>query len=153
MKKSFLQKFEDKIFYGSPCGCWYWVGAVNSGGYGAFGYCGKVMPAHRVSYILFKDHIPDGLNVCHECDNILCVNPFHLFLGTQTDNMRDCVSKGRIKSRTGENNNTTKLTDAQVIEIRSLALSGVKEREIIKHFPVKRATINKIIHRKLWKHI
>lgn len=77
--------------------CWLWTASVRgSSGYGAFRIGRKIYSAHRVSYKLFKGEIPIGLLVCHACDNRMCVNPEHLFLGTYSDNMKDCSKKGRI---------------------------------------------------------
>jgi hypothetical protein len=92
--KSTLERFEDK-FVKSESGCWEWIGGKYVGGYGVFYFRGKKRGAHRVSYILYVGEILNGLSVCHKCDNPSCVNPNHLFLGTQLDNVRDMFSKGR----------------------------------------------------------
>ena len=88
------QRFEAKF---EPCpatGCWLWL-AGSSCGYGDFWLSGKNRKAHRVSWGLYRGEIPSGLNVCHHCDVKLCVNPAHLWLGTDDENMQDAVNKGR----------------------------------------------------------
>lgn len=119
--KSGLQKelFEDKIFF-SPDGCWYWIGATIAPGYGMCWNGHKVVKAHRFSYELYKGKIPKTKNphdscVCHTCDNGLCVNPDHLWIGTNQENMDDMVRKGRVKS---------KITEDQAREILSLYKGG-----------------------------
>jgi hypothetical protein len=77
-------------------GCWIWIAARNVHKYGQFNVEGKMLKAHRVSWVLHFGLIPGTLHVLHKCDNPPCVNPAHLFLGTPADNMRDCVTKGRI---------------------------------------------------------
>jgi len=79
-------------------GCWNWTGTISPGGYGVASWNYKTRRAHRLSWESFCSAIPDGLFVCHKCDNPRCVNPDHLFLGTAQDNANDCVAKGRRPS-------------------------------------------------------
>lgn len=76
--------------------CWTWDGAPYNGGYGRMYFNEKVQAAHRVSWQLFRGSIPDGMLVCHHCDNPICVNPAHLFVGTSRDNVLDMVKKDRL---------------------------------------------------------
>ena len=88
-----MKRFFDKV--DKTDSCWNWIASTRVG-YGAFKYKGKVVGAHRFSWELHFGNIPEGLMVCHKCDNPKCVNPSHLFLGTNSDNMKDAYDKGRL---------------------------------------------------------
>jgi hypothetical protein len=90
---TYLERFNQKVEKTDTC--WLWTGAKNSKGYGAMSYNGKGTSDHRLSYILHKGEIPDGLIICHTCDNPQCVNPDHLWAGTSSDNMKDMFKKDR----------------------------------------------------------
>lgn len=134
-------------------GCHYWIGHATDSGYGHFTINYKNIRAHRMSYMLYKGEITDGLVVCHTCDNTLCVNPDHLFLGTNKDNYLDMVKKGRRWiTKVGEEAGASKLTEDQVKEI--LSLKGVlSQSKIAKKFSVSQSNIWFIHNGKSWKNI
>ena len=130
--------------------CWIWKGTRTKTKYGGYyGYAsGTTRLAHRLSYELFVGSIPNGLHVCHHCDNGLCVNPRHLFLGTPNDNAKDRNQKNR--QARGERMNTHKLTEKQIKDIRRLWKDGTKEVDIARQFNVTQANICYILKRKTW---
>lgn len=134
-------------------GCWEWTGTVISTGYGKI-HLGPGQPglAHRYSYKLHNGPIPAGLFVCHHCDNRRCVNPRHLFCGTQQENVDDMEAKGRAVKRgsNGEANGGAKITEAAVREIRA---SSEAVRRIAEQYGVSISLIYAIRSRHTWKHI
>lgn len=113
-------RFERYFIPVTESGCWIWIGANRNPKYGSMSLNAKVTPAHRVSWIIYRGQIPEGLFVLHKCDIGFCVNPNHLFLGTQQDNVDDMMRKGRQKpsGRRGTQIHFAKLTEEQVLKIR-----------------------------------
>jgi hypothetical protein len=103
-------------------GCWLWTAYRNRDGYGQFRVGGRMSKAHRVSWMLHFGPIPGGLDVLHRCDNPDCVNPSHLWLGTDADHTADKVAKGRQSRQKGEMHGQAKLCAAEVITIRRAGL-------------------------------
>ena len=131
--------------------CWLWIAKwKDNKGYGRFHFRNKDWCAHRVSYVLHKGEIPDGMCVCHTCDNPGCVNPDHLWLGTVKQNIRDCKRKGRMNDRRGEKHPRSRLTKDDVIKIR---LSNLSLKELAENFNVTDGHICNIKKRVCWKHI
>lgn len=133
-------------------GCWQWLGSLNAG-YGQFRLdTGAIILSHRYSYLLHKGGSIEGLVVMHTCDNPKCVNPDHLVLGTQADNVQDMHKKGRDKKRAliGINHSLSKLNDEAVREIRK---SSDSIMSIAKRFDVSRASIYDVLSGKTWKHV
>ena len=132
--------------------CWEWKNATDGNGYGRI-YLGsrRALLAHRVSYLIHKGEIPDGLFVCHSCDNPTCTNPLHLFLGTPKDNMQDCIKKGRKNVPRGANHYNVKLTIDQAIKIKELTKLKYTQIRLSKMFNVSPSTIQNIVDGKTWK--
>ena len=131
-------------------GCAEWTGYRDGDGYGIVRVGGKNKRAHRVSYTLSMGPIPDGFHVLHRCDNPPCINPDHLFLGTNYDNVKDKISKGRDRGVHGTENRHNKLTPEQVIEIRN---STGTQRAVAAQYGVSGSLVNYIRNRKSWKHL
>lgn len=153
-KKDPSIRFFRNIKINSINDCWEWTGYRERRGYGKFGFDGGTL-AHRFSYLYHKGEITEGMQVCHSCDNTSCVNPDHLWLGTNRDNQVDCIKKGRAfrNSPKGSRNGLSKLTETKVKEIRKLKKEKVTEREIAKRFGISKSNVFYITSRRTWKHV
>lgn len=134
--------------------CWLWKGTIDSDGYGCISIKGRQWKAHRAVWRAFHEvDIAAGLCVCHHCDNPPCVNPAHLFLGTTGENTRDAAKKNRLARRCGESNHGAKLTNHQVLEIRSRRLAGASTVELGEIFGVSQSLVAQIARRQIWRHL
>lgn len=135
--------------------CWTWNGGKYYNGYGQFYEGPNKICAHRFSYKIFKGDIPKNKLVLHECDNRQCVNPDHLFLGTQKDNILDMIKKGRRvhSSRVGQNNGRTTLNDKDILKIRSDYKNGVSVKSICKSYKLSETQVYRIVKKQSWSHI
>jgi hypothetical protein len=144
----------------SPAGCWEWNGCTDDHGYGTIRLNSATGDwaerCHRIAYVLFRGYVKDGLRVLHSCDNRLCFNPSHLFLGTAQDNTDDMHAKGRWvppEHHCGEDSRSCKLKECDVIQIIERSLSGATRTELAKEFGVTIGAISLIVLGKNWKHV
>lgn len=181
------QRFRAQVARSGDDACWPWTGRSDPDGYGriAFGNAAKgtfrAHRAHRIAYALARGPIPDGLQVCHRCDNPPCCNPAHLFLGTAAENQHDCFRKGRrargeangMRTRPearlrgdahwshqrpeflarGERHASAKLDGARVLEIRARSAAGESLYQLARSYGVTPQSIHAIVRRQSWKHI
>ena len=145
------ERIENKVERIPEGGCWVWMGTTTVRGYGQIISNNRKHYAHRASYEAFIGEIPKGMHVCHVCDNVYCVNPAHLFLGTQKQNLEDMARKGR--STKEERNPMSKLNKEDVKDIKHLFSTGLSDSEISIEFSVCRQTINNIRNGKVWKNV
>lgn len=145
-----LDRFWEKVDKGDSC--WLWTGKRRFG-YGRFNVRNTWLLAHRWIYAATYGPIPDGLFVCHRCDNPGCVRPDHLFLGTAADNLADCARKGRRVFAVGEANPKTRLTSVQVGQIRLAHQGGAIVSRLAKQYGVNPNCIRDVVRRITWKHI
>jgi hypothetical protein len=151
---SLRERFDANYTPEPNSGCWLWTAGWGSGGYGFINSGGRQLKAHRASWALHRGNVPDGIKVLHRCDTPACVNPDHLFLGTDADNNADKIAKGRNKppsfsSKDGE----IVLDEAAVKVIRSEYAPGVYYHEIATRYGVSPTTISRIINRQTWRHV
>ena len=147
-----IQKFWSNLSITlSPDECWEWLGRRVKG-YGMMCVSKRSIGAHRISWGIHNGTIPEGMSVLHKCDNPSCVNPNHLFLGTQADNIRDMMIKKRDKHPSGENHKNHKLVLSQVENIRlRYKQGGITFKELASEFGVSQSAINNIIQGNRWK--
>lgn len=141
-------------------GCWLWRGSLTSGGYGQIRRGASVLYAHRLVYEMHFGPIPDGMKVCHTCDNPPCVRPDHFFLGTQADNLADMARKGRARGPRllGSRQHRAKLNESAVAAVRALApLPGERKmafyRRLASEYGVRAGTIRGVISGRGWAHV
>jgi hypothetical protein len=154
----FFERHADKIVAVSESGCWIWVGAAMTAGYGMV-KCGHRLAsgvkayrsAHRLAFEASFGPIPGGSCVLHRCDVPSCVNPTHLRLGTQAENMKDMAAKRR--SCIGEKHRAAKLTAVQVGVIRFLANRGSSFSDLARAYGVNPQSISNIVNRRTWRHV
>lgn len=156
-----LERIWARVAKGDGFGCWEWTASATKAGYGQLRVGTSPRYVHRLVYELSIGDIPDGMFVCHRCDNRRCCKPSHLFLGTAADNSRDMAQKNRsTRGRpqplgahvAGESHGRRKLTAKQVQEIRArYAAGGVTQEKIAAEFGVSGAHVCGIVNGKFWK--
>lgn len=151
MKGTLEQRFWNYVNKRGEDECWEWTGAINSWGYGKLRLGYKMKQAHRVSYILHYGEPPNGLDICHKCNNKRCVNPKHLYAGTESENLMQASRDGLLKPKKGEDHPAHVLTEKQVIEIRQY--SAIGPASLARIYGVNASTIRAILHNRKWKHL
>lgn len=152
----FIARFWAKVDRRGPNDCWPWNACVDRKGYGKFSLRrGINTAAHRVAYALTYGIVPDGACVCHSCDNPLCCNPAHLWLGTVFENNTDMITKGRfrIARHDGIHNPRARLTEFDVYSIRTRVQNGETRAAIAREYGVSYSTIDHAVRGISWKHL
>ena len=146
-----LDRFWEKVNIKGSDECWEWI-ASKATGYGLFSYRGRLVTAHRFIWELSNGLIPKGGWICHTCDNKLCVNPNHLYLGDRASNARDAITRGQ--QARGERMGSSKLTNKDAIRIRKEYETGkISQSKLGKENGVTQQTVCSLLSRETWKHI
>jgi hypothetical protein len=142
------EAFWSRVDIKSDSECWAWTGSKTDRGYGVYAPLpGVLLRSHRVAYALFNGQFDEGLFVCHKCDNPICCNPSHLFLGTPKDNTADMDKKGRRGDVSGKANGATKLTIEQV---RAIYCDPRTNKQIAADYQIEPTLVSQIRLRKVW---
>lgn len=136
----------------SATGCWEWS-KFRKNGYGVAGLNGRLEQAHRASWMVFKGEIPEDMQINHKCNNRPCINPDHLYIGDQLQNMKDMSDANRGKWHKGNDNAQSKLNDESVKEIKLMIESGATNRSIAAFFDVSQSCISQIKNGRTWTHV
>ena len=136
-----------------PDGCWPYKGAVGSSGYGRIMFDNEIKGVHVWAYEHANGPVPEGMFVLHSCDNRKCANPAHLRAGTHQDNMDDKVKRDRCYRGFGELSGNAKLTEQQVIELRTRHSSGAPVKSLAERFGVSESNVYMIVTGKRWAHL
>jgi HNH endonuclease len=151
MVKPPIERFWERAMPVPECGCWLWIGRYDKDGYGYINVNKKRLKAHRFSYEQFVSPIPGKMSVLHKCDMPECVNPEHLFLGTQKENMCDMTIKNRRVR--GEKIGNSKLKEADVFEILSALDHGESQYAIASRYGINQSHVSDIKNGKRWSYI
>ena len=137
-----IARFWSKVEIGNPDECWEWKACKDNKGYGQLVFQQKHFQSHRFSWIIQEGDIPEDMKICHKCDNRSCVNPAHLFIGTQKENLLDMASKGRHAN--------LKMTKEDVLNVRLLIKQKVPDSVIARRYGVSQSSIYYIKNGKNW---
>ncbi len=152
MRRAMGDRFWSFVSKAGEDDCWYWIAYTNPGGYGMMQRSGRgtVDRAHRISWKIHYGPIPNGSHVLHRCDVRNCVNPRHLFLGTNADNVADKVSKNRTARIVGSRNGLARLSEYQVVSLRALMDGGMSIKALSRQWPIPGSTLRHIKYRRTW---
>lgn len=148
-REEFFQSFIKKD---NKTECWLWTG-LQKGGYGSFAFNRKEELVHRIMHERHNGVLKKGFNVCHSCDTPLCVNPKHLWLGSQSDNVHDMISKSRDRKAYGENNHASTITEQDARNIKLKYKEGMKMIDIHKLLNISYRVIQHVCRGESWKHV
>lgn len=148
--KDEVSRFWSRVRIGGPDECWIWARTTDRDGYGRFWAQKMDLRAHRISFWMHHGETPEGMCVCHRCDNPRCVNPAHLFLGSIVENRMDCVHKRR--NTKGSAMHTAKLKEEDIPVIRDRKRSGARSVELAMEYGVSNSTIKRIVSGSMWRH-
>lgn len=148
-RKSLSERLLSSYVIDDATGCWNWTLQKDKKGYGRIGVNGTPRGAHRISYELHCGLVPDEMHVLHRCDNPACINPEHLFIGTNAENMADRNAKGR--QQRGSKHGLAKLTEYDALAIRTA--TGITLRDLADTYGVCVATVKNIRSGKIWTHV
>lgn len=150
-------RFWQRVDRRGPDDCWEWKSYINDSGYGVTrGRNNKALRAHRMAYEFTYGPIPDGMFVCHKCDNPACCNPAHLFVGNPRDNVHDMIEKGRASQYSGicgERHGMSKVTSENVREMRELSNNGLSYVELSRRYGISDVQVSRIVRRICWSHL
>ncbi len=152
----YQRRFWRRVAIGPADGCWLWTATKNRGGYGIFTRWGDSYHrtiCSRISWQLSYGPIPEGIFVLHKCDIPACVNPTHLFLGTQAANLGDMTSKGRRRGEFGEGHHCAKMSADKVRQLRLLRCRGWTYERLAGNFGITHQSARLIAIGKTWKHV
>lgn len=144
--KTVLERFEERFVKKSSFDCWIWQGSIRNK-YGQF-YFQKTMKASRVSWIIYRGDIPEGKYICHHCDNTLCVNPDHLYVGDAKTNMKDKINRQRGNVPYGSRHPNSKLNEEKVKDILTSHLKG---KDLAKKYNIGEMEISRIKRGLRWR--
>ncbi len=165
--KTNYERFTEKVTFGKGKSCWNWKGSRGGSGYGQFWLGDRTIPAH---WFLLEEFPPKGKEACHKCDNRLCVRPSHIFIGTRSENMQDCKSKGRLRPQAGlrsaalvpyqernmansEKHGRAKLTNEQVRQIRATTFKFGEKSKLARRLGVDATIISRILKGTSWTYV